>query len=253
MAGTRPSCRASRSGTSRRTPRRRTCAAASDALSRVLHVDDDGVLRAGVRAILEESDDVELVGTAFGGLEAIALAREHAPDVVLMDLSLPGLDGIAATREILRAAPGTRIVVLSQFSDRDHVLDALDAGAIGFLLKDADPAELVSAVRAAARGGSPLAPKAASVILRERAERRPGAELSEREWDILGLLRKGLPNKLIARRLGISEKTVKANLTQIFRKLGVSDRTQAALSAERYLAGGPRAQRVLGPRPASDR
>jgi DNA-binding NarL/FixJ family response regulator len=210
------------------------CGGRGDGVSRVLHVDDHGVVRLGVRAILADAEDVELVATASGALEAIALAREHEPDVVLMDLSLPGLDGVAATREILRTSPSTRIVALTEHCDREHVLDALDAGAIGYLLKDAEPAELVSAVRVAAEGGSPLAPRAASVVLRERAERKPADELTGREQEVFELVREGLPNKLIARRLEISEKTVKTNLSRIFRKLGVFDRTQAALWGERH-------------------
>jgi DNA-binding NarL/FixJ family response regulator len=207
---------------------------AENAAKRVLHVDDHGVVRAGVAAILDDVDDIELVATASSGLEAIALAREHGPDVVLMDLSMPGLDGVAAAREILRDAPRTRIVAFTEFADRSHVLDALDAGVIGYVLKDAAPAELVSAIRTSAQGGSPLAPDAASVVLRERNDRKPAEKLTEREREVCSLVRDGLPNKLIARQLGISEKTVKANLSRIFRKLGVYDRTQAALWADHH-------------------
>ncbi len=127
-----------------------------------------------------------------------------------------------------------RVVVLTSYSDRDQILNALDAGAVGYLLKDADPPELVSGIRAAADGESPLHPKAASAVLRARAERRPLPELSEREREVLELVATGLSNQKIAARLGISEKTVKAHLTSVFRQLGVEDRTQAAVWARQH-------------------
>jgi DNA-binding NarL/FixJ family response regulator len=200
----------------------------------VLIADDHAVVRTGLRQVLETADDIELVGEAADGAEAVQLCREREPQVVLMDLSMPVLDGIEATRLATAADASVRVVVLTSFSDRERILQALDAGAVGYLLKDADHEELLSGVRAAARGESPLAPKAATAILQARSERQPGTELTEREREILALVGDGLPNKLIARKLGISEKTVKAHLTNVFRQIGVFDRTQAALWAKEH-------------------
>src|SRR3954463_7178956 len=177
---------------------------------------------------------MEVAGMAASGRDAVRLAEEQQPDVVLMDLSMPDLDGIGATRELRRRAPDTQVVVLTSFSDRDRILDALDAGAIGYLLKDAEPDELIRGVRAAARGEAPLAPKAASAVLTARADRRPAADLTPREREVLGFLARGKANKQIARELGISEKTVKAHLTRVYEAIGVADRTAAALWAQRH-------------------
>jgi DNA-binding NarL/FixJ family response regulator len=196
---------------------------------RLLLADDHAVVRNGLSQLLGQVEDLDVVGAAANGEEAVALTREQAPDVVLMDLEMPVLSGSEATRRILAERPETRVVVLTSFADRERILDALDAGAIGYLLKDAEPEELVRGVRAAARGESPLAPRAASAVLQARASRPTAPELSQRETEVLELLGDGLPNKLIARRLGISEKTVKAHITRIFEALGVTDRTQAAL------------------------
>ena len=201
---------------------------------RVLLVEDHAVVRAGLERLLGAAGDLEVVDCAADGDEALALVQTHEPDVVLMDLSMPRLDGAAATRQINAAHPDVRVVILTSFSDRERILDALDAGAVGYLLKDAEPDEIVRGVRAAARGESPLAPKAAHEVLRAR-ERRATVGLSAREREVLALVADGLPNKLIARRLGISEKTVKAHLTRIFQQLGVTDRTQAALWARQHL------------------
>jgi DNA-binding NarL/FixJ family response regulator len=150
-----------------------------------------------------------------------------------MDLSMPGMDGIAATREIAASAPGVRVVILTSFVDRPRILQALDAGAVGYLLKDAEPDELHRGIRAAAQGDSPLAPQAASALI--AARREPQVRLSEREREVLARLSRGEPNKIIARALGISEKTVKNHLTRIFEAIGVTDRTQAALWAQKNL------------------
>ena len=200
---------------------------------RVLLVDDHGLVRAGLERLLATADDVEVVGAAADGAEAIELARRLQPDVVLMDLSMPNVDGIAATRELLDGDEELQVVVLTSLSDRERILAALDAGAVGYLLKDAEPQELIAGVRAAARGESPLAPKAARALLTARAQREQ-AQLSERELEVLRSVAEGLPNKLIARRLGISEKTVKTHLTRVFQQLGVTDRTQAALWAREH-------------------
>jgi DNA-binding NarL/FixJ family response regulator len=201
---------------------------------RVLLADDHAVVRAGLEDLLRTTDGIEVVGIAADGDEAVRVAAERKPDVVLMDLEMPGLDGIQATRRLLGETTEAAVVILTSFSDRERILQALDAGAVGYLLKDAEPHELVAAIRAAARGESPLAPKAASAVLGARRERAPAAELTEREREVLSLVGAGLQNKQIARRLGISEKTVKAHLTSVFRQLGVFDRTQAALWAQRH-------------------
>ena len=200
---------------------------------RIAIADDHALVRDGLRQLLGQYEDLELVGEAADGEEATRVAAEQEPDVFLMDLEMPGVDGVEATRRIVAEESGARVVILTSFSDRERIIDALDAGAIGYLLKDAEPADLVSGIRAAARGESPLAPKAATEVLSARRERRPAAELTEREREVLALIGEGLPNKLIARRLDISEKTVKAHVTRIFQALGVTDRTQAALWAQR--------------------
>src|SRR3954452_24219481 len=205
---------------------------------RVVLVDDHDVVRRGLMALFNSAAGFTVVGAAADGEEAIVLVGEHEPDVVLMDLSMPGMDGIEATRRVTAERPDVRVVVLTSFSDRERILDALDAGAVGYLLKDADPDELLRGVQAAARGESPLAPKAARAVLAARAETRPAADLTAREQEVLDLLGEGLANKQIARRLGIAEKTVKTHLTSVFQSIGVTDRTQAALWAHRNGLGG---------------
>jgi DNA-binding NarL/FixJ family response regulator len=199
----------------------------------VLIADDHAVVRAGLAQLLRTFDGVELVGTAVDGAEAVSLCEELSPDVVLMDLEMPTVDGIEATRRIRAAHPDVAVVVLTSFSDRERILGALDAGAAGYLLKDAEPEELARAIEAAARGESPLDPKAARAVLSARRAHAPAEALSEREREVLAMVGEGLPNKLIAQRLGISEKTVKAHLTNVYRQIGVTDRTQAALWAQR--------------------
>jgi DNA-binding NarL/FixJ family response regulator len=151
-----------------------------------------------------------------------------------MDLDMPGVDGIEATRRIAAAGGSTAVLVLTAFSDQPRILGAIDAGAVGYLLKDADARDVVEGVRAAARGESPLDPRAARAVLTAHVAPDPLGPFSPREREVLALLASGLPNKLIARQLQISEKTVKTHLTRIFREIGVSDRTQAALWAERH-------------------
>lgn len=203
---------------------------------RVLVVDDHQVVRAGLAQLLATAPDIELVGAAVDGLEAVAQTEALAPDIVLMDLSMPNLDGIEATKQIVAAGGPSQVVVLTSFSDRQRILDALDAGAAGYVLKHAEPDELLGAVRAAHEGGAPLDPKAARIVLdRQRGGGGAPRPMSEREEQVLRLVAEGLPNKLIARRLGIAERTVKAHLTNIFQRLGVTDRTQAALWARDHL------------------
>jgi DNA-binding NarL/FixJ family response regulator len=192
---------------------------------RVVIAEDHAVVRNGLVELLSGADDVEVVGTAADGEEAVSVVRELEPDVVLMDISMPAMDGIRATGTIAETGTDARVVMLTAYSDRERVVAALDAGAAGYVLKDAEPAEVLEAVRAA--------PRAASQLLSARSEERR-AELSKREREVLALVAEGLPNKLIARRLEISEKTVKAHLTSVFQRLGVTDRTQAALWAQRH-------------------
>jgi DNA-binding NarL/FixJ family response regulator len=200
---------------------------------RVVVADDHRVVRVGLEQLLATFDDIEAVGFAAGGEEAVALCLELEPDVLLLDLSMPDLDGIEVTGRLRESVPGTRVVVFTSFSDRERIVRALDAGAIGYLLKDAEPEEILAAIRAAARGESPLAPRAAAELLADRKSRPPTVELTGRELEVLRLVVDGLANKQIARRLGISEKTVKGHLTNLFQRIGVADRTQAALWAER--------------------
>ena len=201
---------------------------------RVLVADDHPLARAGLRQLLSALEGIEVVGTAADGDEAVRLCGETAPDVVLMDLEMPGTGGIAATRALRGSNPETAVVVLTSFMDHDRIVASLDAGAAGYLLKDAGPDELERAIAAAARGDAPLDPRAARELLRERERGAGGPELSDREHQVLMLVAQGLPNKLIARRLAISERTVKGHLTRIFEQIGVTDRTQAALWAREH-------------------
>jgi DNA-binding NarL/FixJ family response regulator len=209
---------------------------------RVLIVDDHAIVRQGLTQLLESADDIEVVGTAENGSEAVGQAAELGPDVILMDLSMPELDGVEATRQITAAAdPGNvdrQVVVLTSFLDQPRIVAALDAGASGYILNDAPPDDVIAAVRAAATGGAPLDPRAARVLLDRQHSARPARGLSPREREVLVLLAEGLPNKQIARRLGIADRTVKAHLTNVFQQLGVTDRTQAALWAKANLDPG---------------
>jgi DNA-binding NarL/FixJ family response regulator len=203
---------------------------------RVMIADDHALVRAGLAQLLATAEDLELVATAEDGDEAILLAAEHRPDVVLMDLSMPGTDGVAATRKIVAQTPGVHVLVLTSFSDRTRILDAIAAGAEGYLLKQSEPETILTGIRDLMQGGSPLDPTAARVVLTQhRPSGDPASELTAREKEVLLMVREGLPNKSIARKLGITERTVKAHLTSTFQRLGVPDRTQAALWAERNL------------------
>ena len=196
----------------------------------VLLVDDHPVVRSGLAGLLSATEDLVVVGEAADGEAALASAGSLAPDVVLMDISMPGLDGIAATRQLLADGFAGAVVMLTSFSDRDRVTDALSAGAVGYLLKDSEPEAVLSAVRAAASGHAPIDPRVAGALLPSRTP-TPGAELSAREREVLDLVAQGLANKQIARRLGITERTVKVHLGSVFRRIGVTDRTSAALWA----------------------
>ncbi len=212
----------------------------SEDLITVVLVDDHAMVRHGLQRLLSADAGIEVVGTAQDGSEAVGVVARARPDVVLMDLQMPGVDGVEATRRVVAAAreEGVKlqVVVLTSFSDRERIVAALDAGAVGYLLKDAEPQDLLDGIYAAARGESPLHPRAARELLEARSSAtppHPPVELTPREAEVLGLVRQGLANKQIARRLGISERTVKAHLTSTFQRIGVVDRTQAALWAER--------------------
>jgi DNA-binding NarL/FixJ family response regulator len=204
---------------------------------RVLLVDDHVLVRAGLAVLLESNPGMVVVGEAGDGGEAVRAALAVEPDVVLMDLSMPGVDGVTATRMLLAARPQTEVLVLTSFSDRDRVREALSAGAIGYLLKDSPPQDLINGIRAAFRHGSPLDPRVARTLLTDGgpAARDLAAQLSPREREVLRLVAQGLANKQIGRVLGITERTVKVHLGNVFRRIGVADRTSAALWAREHL------------------
>jgi DNA-binding NarL/FixJ family response regulator len=204
---------------------------------RLLIADDHPLVRNALVQLLGDVEDIDVIAAASNGRDAVAIALESSPDVVLMDLEMPELNGIEATRALTAAGGTERVVILTTFSDRERIMGALDAGALGYLLKDAEPEEIIRGVRAAARGDSPLAPRAAREMISDRAQGEADSGLSAREAEVLALVAEGLPNKLIARRLEISEKTVKAHLTSVFAQIGVTDRTQAALWAQRHKIG----------------
>ena len=209
---------------------------------RILLVDDQALFREGLHTLLSVHDDLQVVGEASNGQEAIDAVAKLAPDVVLMDLRMPVLNGVAATKQITESAPSSRVIVLTTFDDDDYVFDGLRAGAVGYLLKDVPSAKLVEAIRAAARGESFLQPSVAAKVVAEFS-RMSGAKtadpqedlvepLSERELEILRVLATGASNREIANQLYITEGTVKNHVTNILGKLGVRDRTQAALKAK---------------------
>lgn len=207
---------------------------------RVLLVDDQALFREGLHTLLSVYADLDVVGEAANGEEALRLAAQLQPDIVLMDLRMPVLDGVAATRRLLAVQPQCRVLALTTFEDDESVFDALRAGAAGYLLKDTPSEKLVEAIRAVARGQSFLQPSVAAKVIAEfnrlavsapRATGQLVEQLSEREVEILRLVAAGASNKEIAERLVIAEGTVKNHLTSILGKLGVRDRTQAALKA----------------------
>ena len=198
---------------------------------RVLLADDHRLVRAGLAGLLSTAADIEVVGEAADGQQAVELSLARTPDVILMDLSMPVLDGIEATRQILGHAPSTRVIALTSFADKDKVSDMLASGAVGYLLKDSEPAELLAAVRSASAGGAPLDPRVAVNLLPNRQPTSVVEQLSSREREVLALATQGLANKQIGRSLGIAERTVKVHLGNVFRTIGVSDRTSAAVWA----------------------
>ncbi len=197
---------------------------------RVLLVDDHIMIRSGLERLLEQTEDIDVIGVAERGQAAIDLWGSLVPDVVVMDISMPDLDGIETTRRLLAAHADAKVVMLTAHTDQRRVLDAIDAGAVGYLVKDSDPTVLIEGIRAAAKGESPVDPRAAKAMISSRSKVNE-MPLSDREVEVLALVAQGEANKAIARRLQISEKTVKAHLTRVFSQIGVSDRTQAAIWA----------------------
>jgi NarL family two-component system response regulator LiaR len=210
---------------------------------RVLIVDDHAVVREGLRAFLEVQEGIAVAGEAADGREAIEEAVRLRPDVVLMDLVMPRLDGVAAMRSLRERVPDARVIVLTSFLDDDKLLPALRSGASGYLLKNAEPQELARAVRAAYAGEALLDPVVAARLVEKLGadgDWEPLDRLTPREREVLVLIGRGFPNKLIARELEISEKTVKTHVGHVLAKLGVTDRTQAAVAAVRAGLVGPK-------------
>ena len=193
-------------------------------------VDDHPLVRAGLSTLIGSTDDLAVVADAGSGEQAVAFAVEHSPDVVLMDLSMPGIDGVEATRRLLLERPSTAVVVLTSFRDNTRVVEAMRAGAVGYLLKDCEPTELFAAIRAASRGDSPIDARIARALLPSAT---PSARdtLSTREAQVLRLITRGLSNKQIGAELGIAERTVKVHVGNVFRRIDVADRTSAAMWA----------------------
>jgi DNA-binding NarL/FixJ family response regulator len=199
-------------------------------------VDDHRLVRDGLTTLLAAAEDIEVAGTAADGSAVVATAAQCRPDVVLMDLSMPEIDGVTATRLLLAEQPGVRVVALTSFTEHRQVAAALEAGAVGYLLKDSAPDALFAAIRQAAAGHTPIDPRVAAALLPgRRAANDVTAGLSAREIEVLRLAATGLANKQIARNLGISEHTVKVHLGNVFRRIGVNDRTSAAMWARENL------------------
>jgi len=203
---------------------------------RVLIVDDHEIVREGLQILLNEESDFEVVGMAGEGDAAVALVKQHKPDVVLMDLVMPGLDGIETTRRVISVSPSTHVLVLTTFADDQHVRDAIQAGAIGYLLKDVLKPDLLNAIRSAAAGKPALHPEAQQFLMRQITgnDVLPHTSLTSREFSILRLIAEGNSNKEIALALHLTEGTVKGYVSAIFDKLDVADRTQAALYAVKH-------------------
>jgi DNA-binding NarL/FixJ family response regulator len=201
---------------------------------RVLVVDDHDIVRTGLCRLLADTEDLVPVGSAADGEQGVALVADLRPDVVLMDLSMPGTDGVAATERIVAQHPQVHVLVLTSFSDHNRIVAALDAGAEGYLLKNSPTEAILAGIRQVVAGGSPLDPVVAREFLTSRRQPPQEITFTTREQEVLEMIGSGLPNRAIAQRLGISERTVKAHLTNIFHRLGVADRTQAALWAQRH-------------------
>ncbi|WP_420364260.1 response regulator transcription factor [Curtobacterium sp. L3-7] len=199
---------------------------------RVVVADDHPIVRAGIVALLQDADDVEVVGQAADGESAVSTVLAERPEVVLMDLRMPGIDGDAATARILAVEPGIRVLILTTYESDDQILAAIEAGATGYLLKAAPESEILAGVRATARGETALAPSAAAALVRRATGAVPtGPSLTPRELDVLRLVAQGQSNPAIGRTLFLSETTVKTHLGHVFEKLGVGDRTRAVTRA----------------------
>lgn len=199
-------------------------------MTTVLLVDDHPLVRAGLNTLISTTEDLKVIGEAASGEQAVSMAGDLKPDVVLMDLSMPGMGGVEATRGVLDAHPEVHVVVLTSFADPERVGDALAAGAVGYLLKDCDAREVLAAIRSAALGNAPLDARVARALLPSATP--PVREtLSVRELQVLRLVARGLANKQIGRSLGITERTVKVHVGHVFRRIGVTDRTSAAMWA----------------------
>lgn len=202
---------------------------------RVLVVDDHPVVRQGLRTFLDSRDGLEVVAEAADGEEAVRKARAIRPDVVLLDLQMPGTDGLEALARLRASDDPPRVLVLTSFADSDKVLSAVRGGAAGYLLKDVDPADLEEAVRAVHRGEALLHPRVTGAVLEEvSSPRAEAAGLTARESEVLALIGQGRTNRQIARELGVAEKTIKTHVSHVLAKLGLADRTQAALYAARH-------------------
>ena len=202
----------------------------------VLIVDDHAVVRKGLRTLLELHEDIEVVGEASNGLESVEQTRQLLPDVVLMDLLMPEMDGIEATRRIRSLSPSTKVIILTTFAEDDKVFPSIKAGALGYLLKDVSPADLIKAIQGAHRGEAQLNPEIAKKLMDEfsaRPDKPTSDELTERELEVLRIIARGRSNREIATELVLSEKTVKTHVSNILSKLHLSDRTQAAIYALR--------------------
>ncbi len=197
----------------------------------ILLVDDHAVVRQGLRFLLEQQPDISVVGECGDGEQAVAMVGTLLPDVILLDLLMPKMDGMTAVREIKRTTPTTHIIILTSYYEDDQIFSVIKAGALSYLLKDSSPQELVSAVRAAARGESTLHPMVAAKVLREMQQQSPLDELTPRERDVLILIARGRSNHEIALELSIGEQTVKTHVSNILSKLHLVDRTQAAIYA----------------------
>ena len=204
---------------------------------RVLIADDHAVVRQGLRTFLDLQDDIEVVAEAADGEDALAAAERAQPDIILLDLVVPRLEGVATLRRLRERTPEARVIVLTSFGDDERLFAALRAGAVGYLLKDVEPAELVRAIRTADAGQSPLSPAVAARVIDELTHGGhrgvPADDLTPRELEVLRLIARGRSNKVIALELGMAEKTVKTHVSHVLTKLGLTDRTQAALYAVR--------------------
>ncbi|MEX0873409.1 MAG: response regulator transcription factor [Actinomycetota bacterium] len=209
---------------------------------RLLIADDHPVVRGGLRTFFDTVEGIEVVAEASDGVEAIALVAEHSPDIVLMDLAMPNVDGIEATRRIVESTPSTKVIALTSFATDDKVFPAIRAGAAGYLLKETEPAELAEAIKKVHRGESILHPNVAARLMQDVAAATPRAhrtDLTRRELEVLRLIARGMSNREIASELSVAEKTVKTHVSNVLAKLGVSDRTQAALYAVQHGLASP--------------